>query len=128
MLAGPWASGRSGRYEVYVTSTSLTGERYQVSTAGGSEPRWSPRGDELVFMDGKRLWAVAAPRAEGDRFGAPQLVFEGPKLDVPGRGHDISLDGERILLILGPPEDSVAYLNVVTNWFEELRRLAPARQ
>jgi len=71
---------------------------------------------------------VAAPGAEGDRFAAPQLVFEGPKIDIPGRGHDISLDGERILLVLGPPEDSVAYLNVVTNWFEELRRLAPARQ
>jgi len=122
-----WTSGRSGGYEVYVTSTSLTGERYQISTAGGGEPRWSPRGDKLVYADGKKLWAVATPRAEGERFGAPRLVFEGPKLDVPNRGHDISPDGERILLILGPPEDSVAYLNVVTNWFEELRRLAPER-
>jgi hypothetical protein len=48
-------------------------------------------------------------------------------LNVPGWSHDISPDGRRQLLLLGPREETADRLVGVTNWFSELRRLAPAR-
>ena len=42
-------------------------------------------------------------------------------------GYDISPYGQRYLRIQPPPEEP-ATINVVINWFEELKKLAPAAQ
>ncbi|UCH29722.1 MAG: serine/threonine-protein kinase, partial [Myxococcales bacterium] len=52
---GAWlayASDESGRYEIYVVSYPDGRGKRAVSTDGGIEPRWSPRGDELFFHAG----------------------------------------------------------------------------
>jgi Tol biopolymer transport system component len=49
-----YQSNASGRLEVYVTSFPQRGRQEQVSSAGGSQPRWAP--------DGKALFYVAADR------------------------------------------------------------------
>ena len=47
-----YTSNESGRNEVYVRPFPNTGEgRWQVSTAGGFQPRWSPDGQSLYFID-----------------------------------------------------------------------------
>ena len=35
-----YASNESGRYEIYIRSFPEAGGRWQVSTAGGTQPRW----------------------------------------------------------------------------------------
>ncbi len=53
------------------------------------------------------------------------MVVEGSYLDVPGVPHDVGLDS-RLLLLKGVDEGRTrTQLNVVVNWFEELKRLAP---
>ena len=42
-----------------------------------------------------------------------------------GRIYDISPDGRRFLVIRSADEEPSAQMNVVLNWFEELKRLAP---
>ena len=66
--------------------------------------------------------------------GNPQVIVEGPFATIlpgiNGRMYDVSRDGRRFLLIkavegteqAAPPPQVV----VVQNWFEELKRLAPA--
>ncbi len=57
--------------------------------------------------------------------GRPQLVFEGPYLTDQGTSnYDISPDGQRFLMIK-EGEGQAAQINVVLNWFEELKRLVP---
>ena len=43
-----WASNESGRYEIYVRALE-GGPRIQVSTGGGREAVWNPRGGELFY-------------------------------------------------------------------------------
>jgi hypothetical protein len=116
-----YASNQSGRYEIYVVSRNGSGERLKLSTLGGDEPVWSARGDELVYRHEQLWFRVAAPGPGRSEFGAPQFLFEGPFVQVLGRSHDLSPDG-RHLLLLGPPEQTTNRLEVVTNWFSEMRQ------
>ena len=56
--------------------------------------------------------------------GRPRLLFEGRYLNVRAKSYDVGPDG-RFLLLLGPPEETVGQLDVVTGCFTKLRRLAP---
>ena len=54
----------------------------------------------------------------------PRLLFEGPYVIVGGQSYDVTLDGQRFLL-LEPVEQETApvtHLNVVLNWFEEVKQ------
>lgn len=116
-----YTSSRSGRYEIYVVAADGSGERTKVSTLGGDEHAWSARGDELVYRNEQRWFAVAAPGPGRNEFGRPRLLFAGPYAQVPGRSYDLAPDG-RVLLLLGPPEQTTNRLQVVTNWFSDIRR------
>ena len=53
----------------------------------------------------------------------PSLVFDVPPLVSQ---FDVARDG-RFLMIQNQGQGSVALLNVVVNWFEELRRFVPTK-
>jgi hypothetical protein len=52
-------------------------------------------------------------------------VVRGTVLNVSAKSWDVGPDG-RFLLLLGPPEETIGHLDVVTGFADELRRLAPA--
>jgi len=43
-----------------------------------------------------------------------------------GADYDVTPDGERFVMLGGDPQGAVTQLNVVLNWFEELKRRVPA--
>src|SRR5437588_6608101 len=50
---GRWVayqSNESGRNEIYVTPFPQTGAKWQVSTAGGTEPRWRKDSHEIFYL------------------------------------------------------------------------------
>jgi len=55
-----YSSDESGRREVYLTRAGNGGGRWQVSTEGGSYPRWSHDGKELYFFATNAIAAVPA--------------------------------------------------------------------
>jgi Tol biopolymer transport system component len=114
--------------EVYVSSVDHPDERYKISSAGGEEPLWSPRGDRIVYRNGQQWMVVNVSSANGFSAGGPRLLFEGPYLNVPGWSHSFFPDGRRQLMLLGPQEQTSNRLVAVTNWFAELQRLAPVRR
>jgi serine/threonine-protein kinase len=126
-----YASNESGLYEVYVAPVPGPGRRTPISTGGGSQPLWAPNGRELFFwtLDGKKLMVVETVLQPEFRVGIPRVLFEfpGPPTSIPLRAYDISPDGRRFLipgpLVTKPVE--VTQLNLVVNWFEELKRLSP---
>lgn len=73
-----------------------------------------------------------APRAEGGRlvWRTPRLLFRGGFEASPLRmpNNDVSLDGQRILMI-EPGEDDrpPSALPIVLNWFEELNARVPRK-
>ena len=68
---GRWisfASDMSGQPEIYVRSSSGTGQQVQVSTGGGALAIWNPVADELLYRNlGGKVMSVSFT-AEGDTF------------------------------------------------------------
>lgn len=64
----------------------------------------------------------------GDGFSAekPQVLFEGPYINIPGYSYDATPDGQRFMVVEGPEQElAVGQLHVITNWFKELKHLVP---
>src|SRR4029453_19541314 len=68
----------SGRREIYVTPSSAGGGSWQISRGGGDYPRWSPRGDEIIY---ERRPDNAYERSGGDALSV-SVCFSPPN----GRG------------------------------------------
>jgi len=124
-------SNESGSFEIYVRPFPGPGGKVQVSTLGGLIPIWSPNRKELFYRtpDGKVM--VAQYRVHSDIFSVekPQLWFDGPILDVgANRNFDIHPDGQRFAILkLSDSRTETKYDRVtfISNFFDELRRLAP---
>ena len=104
---GEWlayVSDRSGSPEVYVGPFADPSRAVQVSTAGGSEPRWRRDGGELYFRTGPSMMAAAVRTRPALAVQAPRELFSGPyEADASGRpAYDVSLDGSRFLMVRPP--------------------------
>jgi serine/threonine-protein kinase len=127
---GQWlayVSDESGRNEVYVRAYPGPGNKWSASGGGGVGPVWSPDGKELFYRDpsGRKLLAATFRSEPSIQIGTPKILFQGPYRgdDYSGRFYDLAADGETFVLMKQPTEGQS--VNVVTNWFEELKRLVP---
>ncbi len=127
-----YISDESGRYEIYVQPYPGPGGKWQISTEGGTEPVWNPNGRELFYRSGDKMMAVDIATQPSFTFGKPRMLFEGQyQLSrVPAVNYDVSPDGQRFLMIKASEQAqaAVTQINVVLNWFEELKRRVPAKQ
>ena len=124
-----YVSDESGRAEVYVQTYPGPGGKWQVSTDGGTEPVWNPKGNELFYRMGNKMMAVDITTEPSFSAGKPRMLFEGPYVPTPVTlpNYDVSLDGQRFLMLKAvEPSDAPTQINVVLNWFEELKRRVPA--
>ncbi len=110
-----YVSDETGRNEVYVRPFPAGGGRWQVSTAGGSEPAWRRDAGELYFRNGGGLYAVPVTPGPPPSFGAPRELFAGPYLrNVRGVAYDVAPDGAHFLMVRGGSEPD--RLQIVTDW------------
>jgi serine/threonine-protein kinase len=127
-------SNESGRDEVTVAPFPGPGAKLPVSTGGGSHPTWSPAGDELFYIAGNRIMVVPFKAASGSlQFEKPRRWSDGefnPRTGgpLPSRGFDLHPAGERFALTTAEvtAADKIDHVNMVLNFFDELRRLAPS--
>ena len=70
--------------------------------------------------------AVEVKTSPAFRAGIPKIIYEGNFSNELGYKYDVTSDGSR-LLILSPyeQEETVPQLNVILNWFEELKERVP---
>ncbi len=112
-----WASNESGRYEIYVRALE-GGPRVQVSTGGGREAVWNPRGGELFYRvqtaSGSSLVAARLSTTPL-RVLARDTLFSVPDYEEadPHANYDVSPDGSRFVFIrqLMPNE-----IRLIRNW------------
>ena len=125
-----YSSDESGNAEIYVQPFPGLGGKWQVSTDGGQAPLWSPAGDAIFFRNGDQLLSAPVRLAPTFSAGKPHLEFEqGIPVSslAPLPSYDVSSDGKRILAIMRAGGHTEAdRVNVVLNWFEEVRARAPA--
>ena len=125
----------SGRHFVY-QSTQARKEIYirpfpdadrrseQVSVAGGWSPKWSWDGSTIYYASDQGIMSV--PFTEGSdpaefSLGQPTLVLEMTGV----LAFDVSPDGKMFVLTREPIESFATEINVVLNWFEELKERVP---
>jgi serine/threonine-protein kinase len=124
-------SDESGRPEVYVRPfPDVNTGRWQISTGGGNNPLWNPNGRELLyFRSPGTLLAVRVEAGASFQAEAPQVVLQGPYVaPIGARHYSVSRDGRRFLMIKNAATQGNApppQINVILNWFEELKRRVP---
>ena len=128
---GKWlayVSDELGSNQVYVSPLSDPDVKWLVSEEGGGEPVWAPNGTEIFYRSGNKMMVVSVQVDPTFRAGKPEVLFEGRYVSTRCvRGYqyyDISPDGRRFLMIKAV-DGNTAQINVVLNWFEELKRLVP---
>ncbi|MHC4486443.1 MAG: protein kinase domain-containing protein [Planctomycetota bacterium] len=119
-------SHETGTWEVYVKPFSGPGRKTKISDGGGYEPLWDPNSNRLYYRNGDEMWMVTYEA--GEKFGLAQPKFLFNRHFFGGvtaalRTYSVAKDG-RFLMI---QEDLApgTQINVVSNWFEELKRLVP---
>ena len=127
---GKWVayiSNESARPEPYVTSFPQAGGRWQISAAGGAQPRWRAEGTELSFRDlstGGR--AAAEVRSGASGFTVTKITPLFPVADVGARSFfDVSPDGQKFLvnaIAQDTSEPRTLPMTVVTNWPAALKK------
>jgi len=123
-----YTSNESGQAEVYVRPFGTTGERFQVSADGGSEPHWSRRGRELLYRQGNRIMAAAIETGPQFKVSTPTKVLEGSygeDLMAGMRNWDLAPDGERFVVVVPDEVSSPRELRVVLGWTGEVNRRVP---
>ncbi|MGA7380896.1 MAG: protein kinase [Terriglobales bacterium] len=124
---GKWvayASNESGRWEVYVTSFPEAHGKWQVSNAGGEQPRWRSDGKEFYYLapDGK---IMATPVTAGANFdaGTPVALFQANPRELVATSeqssYDVSKDGEKFL-INTQLKTAMTPMSIVMNWTAKL--------
>ncbi len=127
-----YQSNESGRKEIYMRPfPNVNAGRWQISTTGGTRPAWSPKADEIFFIDSSGgLTSVRLEQSANTIVPSrPQQLFStryqpgSTTLGIDFRGYDVARDGERFLMIKEPAESTpeAQRVVVVVNWMTELR-------
>ena len=112
-----YMSNESGRQEVYVSPFPSGGGRWQVSTGGGSGPRWSRDGRELFYLSaGGSLMAVPVTAGAAFEKGAPRELFRigVRRTNIPQ--YDPFPDGKSFIVNAVVTEKASTPLTFVQNW------------
>ena len=118
---GKWVaydSDESGRLEVYVRPFPGPGAAWQVSTGGGTSPRWRADGRELYFMAPDSTLMAAPFNSHGSAFtaGKPQALFRTHIFFAPSKQqYDVSRDG-RFLVVTQLEDTSAEPIHILLNW------------
>ena len=124
---GKWlaySSNESGTFEVYVRPfPNAASARWQLSTAGGSEPQWAHNGRELFYRSGNNDLIVAEIKTSPSfQIGAQRALFSlasflplGP---VPTFA--VAPNDSRFLFMRQPVAAQANELIVTENWLGEL--------
>jgi Tol biopolymer transport system component/tRNA A-37 threonylcarbamoyl transferase component Bud32 len=124
-----YQSEESGRSEIYVRPFPGPGGKSLISTDGGTEPVWARNGRELFYRNSDKMMATAVETKPTFVAAKPRLLFEGhyeTGFYAFEPNYDVSPDGQRFLMIKASEQESgPVHINVVLNWFEDLKRRVP---
>jgi Tol biopolymer transport system component/predicted Ser/Thr protein kinase len=125
-----YVSDESGHWEIYVQPYPGPGGKWQISADGGTEPMWNPNGRELFYRSDRKMMSVEIATQSGFAAGKPRVLFEGDYLPTPLQfpNYYVSPNGQRFLMLKPGEQEAIGprEINVVLNWFEELKRRVPA--
>jgi Tol biopolymer transport system component len=133
---GQWiayVSNETGRDEIYVRSFPAQGGKWQVSTAGGTDPRWRRDGRELFYVAPDRKLMAVPIRVARDTHAlnpdAPVALFQtrlatGANINVgwyTRPQYAVAVDG-RFLMNVSVDDATSSPITIVQNWALALKK------
>ena len=112
MYARPISRARDGRLQV-------SGERWQISTGGGMQPRWGREGHEVYYLavSGQMMSVAVKEGARGLELAPPAALFRAPiTADPDAMQYALAPDGKRFLLVVRSMSTSPQPATVFLNW------------
>jgi Tol biopolymer transport system component len=105
-----YASDEDQGLQVYVAPYPGPAQRIPISTDGGEDPQWNPKGGELFYRNDKRIMVVKVTTGTNFTADRPRVLFEGPDNGV------VAPDGQRFLAIINPASGGAPLeINVMVN-------------
>lgn len=118
-----YTSFESGRAEVYVQPFPLTGEKWVISSAGGSLPLWRKDGRELFYLtDDGKVMSVEIKSEGVFENSVTKSLFQADLKRGAGYPYAVAPDGSRFLASTPAEANKAAPLVVVLNWPATLRQ------
>jgi serine/threonine protein kinase len=135
-----YASNESGRYEIYVQSFPGQSDKHQVSTAGGTQPRWRRDGTGLFYVaPDNRLMAVPVHVASDGHVTEPGVsvalfptrLASGQSVYAAGFNaraqYAVASDGRFLMNVNVDDATPAPPITIVQNWQEELKQRVPTK-
>lgn len=133
-----YESNETGQPEIHVRPYPEVNDAHYLvpSSTGGRTPVWSPKGNELFFVNGSSMMTVAVSGSPTFSAGTATKLFDAPSVLLDGRTtgsssvrtYDISRDGQQFLMIKNSQaqadESQAPTIVVVQNWGEEVKATA----
>jgi Tol biopolymer transport system component len=118
---GKWlayASEESGRWEVQVISFPKGDQKRQVSSNGGSQPRWRRDGKELYYLAlNGQLMAVDITTGSTISSGPPRALFDtGLMVEPTIDQYAVTQNGQRFLILKPLGTAAPNPIGVIVNW------------
>jgi eukaryotic-like serine/threonine-protein kinase len=121
-----YSSDESGQFQVYVQPVPVTGAKLQISTQGGSRPRWRRDGKEIYYLSADlKLMAVPVTIAGGKiEIGTPQQLFERSLPAYLSREieYEPSADGQKFLAAVPAEGAEPPPVTIWMNWMAGLKK------
>ncbi len=110
-----YASDESGSHEVYVRRFPEADGKWQVSTRGGTRPRWRRDGKELFYLtrEGKLMAVDVTASRAAFATGTPRELFHA---GITQNQYVVTADGQRFLVNMRAEDTSSEPITVVLNW------------
>jgi serine/threonine-protein kinase len=134
-----YTSDESGGNEVFVRPfPEVDNGKWQISVNGGDSPLWSRDGRELFYRNGDAVMCVPVKTEPNFSRGTPRILFQGKYISAATKLQDLQLspwdvsgDGRFVMIkesgSTASPAASPRKINVVLNWFEELKQRVPKK-
>jgi len=139
-----YQSNENGQIKIFVQPFPTNGTKYQITSGsdGGRMPVWSPNGKQIFYFQGATVASVTGRIVSVDVRTQPNFTFskatslpiEGIALQSVGpvsRSYDVMPNGKQFIVMLpsqtASGDQSDSQVNVVLNWFEELKQRVPAQ-
>ena len=118
-----YQSDASGRPEIYVAPFPGPGGKRQVSSTGGTFPRWRGDGKEIYYLAANNRLMAAEVNGAGTEFevGASRPMFEA-RITGPGYFYAVTPDGQRFLVNRAIEQKNTPQMVLVLNWTADLKK------
>jgi eukaryotic-like serine/threonine-protein kinase len=114
-----YSSNETGHNEVYVVPLAGGAGKWQVSSGGGIEARWSASGDEICYLSPEGDLMVAQIKSAPNSIGVgkvTKLFHIGENSALSIFRYDFPPDGKRFLIMTNGGPAHADPLTVVANW------------